>query len=176
MILHHSLLPYRKLDMSYRDWVRAYESAITQQPWWLRLPAQMREKEKKVDFDKLVPSTSPWLAKGDVPDEGLDLTIDHYGRDTVGQGNDAVEKAIIYWAEDVKPMVLNKTNAQRLQIILGVTDTDRSIGKTVNVCNDKMVEMGGKLVGGLRIRAVPDGQGDMPPLPPADLDDDIPFD
>ncbi len=52
-----------------------------------------------------------------------------------------------------KPMVLNKTNGNRVARITGTGDFDGWIGHQVVLYNDPDVEFGGELVGGIRIRA-----------------------
>ena len=120
-----------------------------------------------MDLDELVPSTSKYLAKEDVGIAGENLTIAGFTRETVGRGADADERAIIRWKEDFKPMVLNKTNKNRIKRILDATSSEQVIGKTVNVYNDPEVEYGGEVTGGLRIR----GAKDVTTVPDP-LDDD----
>jgi len=123
-------------------------------------------------LDALVPSTSNYLAKEDVGEAGQNLTIAGFDRTTVGQGADADERAIMSFQEDVKPMVLNKTNKNRLKHFLGTDDTDEIIGRVVNVYNDPTVEYGGEMTGGIRIRAATAPQ---PAPDAASKSDDIPW-
>ena len=128
-----------------------------------------------MNLDDLVPTTSKYLAGKDVGEEGSNLTIAGFKRETVGQGAEADERAVMYFKEDVKPMVLNKTNKNRLKIILKATDSSEVTGKVVNVFQDPMVEYGGELVGGLRIRAKVEEQKIAPPRMDDFDDDSIPF-
>ena len=105
-----------------------------------------------MNLDELVPSTSKYLAKEDVGKDGKNLTISSFSREMVGTGSDADERAVIQFKEDVKPMVLNKTNKNRIKHYLQATTSEEVIGKTVNVYNDPDIEFGGEIVGGLRIR------------------------
>lgn len=57
------------------------------------------------------------------------------------------------FAEQVKPMVLKSTNAQLIAQALGSDETDNWIGKKIVLFHDQTVQMGGKLVGGIRARA-----------------------
>ena len=123
-------------------------------------------------LDDLVPSESKYLTKEDVGEEGLDLTIKGFKRATVGEGENADERAIIGFMEDVKPMVLNKTNMRRLKVILKAETTDDCKDKVVNVYNDPLIEFGGKIVGGIRIRQ---SQGRAEPGVDDDFGDDIDF-
>ena len=106
-----------------------------------------------MDLDALVPSTSKYLAKEDVGD-GMNLTIASFTNEMVGQGADADNRAVIHWQEDVKPMILNKTNKNRIKRILQATTAEQVIGKRINAYNDPDVEYGGEMIGGLRLRQV----------------------
>ena len=131
-------------------------------------------KETDMNLDDLVPTTSKYLAKEDVG-TGMNLTIAGFKRQTVGQGADADERAVMYFKEDVKPMVLNKTNKNRLKHYLGGNTTEQVIGAVINVYNDPDIEFGGEIVGGLRIRAKVEEQKIAPPRMDDFDDDSIPF-
>ena len=125
------------------------------------------------DLDELVPSESNYLAKEDVGVAGKNLTIAKFTRETVGQGKDADERAVLHFSEDLKPMVLNKTNKNRIKHYLDATTAEEVIGKQVNVYNDPDIEYGGEIVGGLRIRGAT--QVAAPNVPQEDPLSDIPF-
>ncbi len=136
----------------------------------------------------MVPSKSNYLAKKDTDERGMDLTIKKFTHETVGQGADKEEKLVVYWTdENVKPMVVNKSNANRIKRAVGSDDTKEIIGKTVNIYVDPDVEFGGEVVGGLRIRAAqnsapgkptaratpkPQVEDDGTPSPPIEAYDD----
>ena len=128
-----------------------------------------------MDLDTLVPSESKYLAKEDGGIAGINLTIAKFTRETVGNGKDADERAVLWFKEgDYKPMVLNKTNKNRIKHFLGATTAEEVMGKQVNVYNDPDIEYGGEIVGGLRIR----GAAGASPPQGVPLDDplaDIPF-
>ena len=80
-------------------------------------------------------------------------------------------------------MVLNSTNGQAVAAITGSEETDDWIGRKVVLYDDPNVSFGGKLVGGIRIRA-PRGQAakaiaaapkPAPVAQPEASDDDVPF-
>ena len=136
---------------------------------WL---ADYDKEEDEMNLDELVPSTSKYLAKEDVGVTGKNLTIESFSRETVGQGSDAEECAIIHWREDEKPMVLNKTNKNRIKHYLQATDSTEVIGKIINAYNDPDVEYGGKITGGLRLRGameIPAQNATRDPLDTADF-------
>ena len=127
-----------------------------------------------LSFDNLVPSESKYLAKGDVGEDGLILTIKGFRMETVkGDGGDE-DKVVLHFREDIKPMIVNRTNSQLLAIATGAKVAGESIGKQIVVYNDPTVSFGGKVTGGLRIKKV---TGAPRPAPAAanDIDDSIPF-
>jgi len=128
-----------------------------------------------VNLDDLVPSQSKYLTKEDAGTAGLNLTIKGFKRETVGQGRDADECAVIHFEEDVKPMVLNKTNKNRIKHYLGVTTSEEAAGKVINAYNDPDVEYGGEIIGGLRLRGEQGTANDPAKSGSDDFDDDIPF-
>lgn len=132
----HSSGLSRVREQSVQQWVDEYNQA----------------EEQEMNLDELVPSTSNYLAKEDVGTVGKNLTISGFTRETVGKGQDADERAVVQFKEDVKPMVLNKTNKNRIKHYLQATDSNDVIGKVINVFNDPDIEFGGEIVGGLRIR------------------------
>jgi hypothetical protein len=129
---------------------------------------------------ELLPST--YLKKEDFPQPAL-LTIDRLERVNVAQeGQPPENKWCLHFAELERGLVLNSTNIQTLGAIHG-DDTDLWIGKKVVAFHDPSVPFGGKLVGGIRLRApkpraVPAAAPAPAPAasnPLADLDDDLPF-
>ena len=137
--------------------------------------------------------SAKYLGKTDVNEMGITLTISGFG---VEKFQDGREKPYVTWAEGAKPMLLNRNNINRLKVIIGSTNTAAMIGRRVQVFTDPMVEMQGQLVGGLRIRPVPEyvntqagqntpmqqvGQGITAQYQPApqqnkkEFNDDIPF-
>lgn len=106
-------------------------------------------------------NSSKYLGKGDVPQSGLNLTIAGFGIEEMKK--DGEKKPYCTWVQvGVKPMLLNKSNRSRLESIFGTDDTGAMIGRQVNVFNDPMVEFGGQLVGGLRIRPLATGPAPVP--------------
>jgi hypothetical protein len=96
-------------------------------------------------------SNSKFLSKSDVPEQGQVLTIAGFG---IEEMRDKTRKPYVTWVEQVKPLLLNKTNRSRLEVICGTSQTEAMVGRKVVVFNDPLVEMSGQVVGGLRIRPV----------------------
>lgn len=117
-----------------------------------------------------------YLKKDDFPQPAL-LTIKRYQRENVAKDNDPEEhKWIVYFHETEKGLVLNSTNLQLLQLATGSTGTEDSLNKKVVLFNDPTISFGGKLTGGIRIRA-PRNQAAPAPVqsPPAPAPEPGPF-
>lgn len=104
-------------------------------------------------FEQLIPSKSNYLAKNDVPEEGVVLTVRGFKQEEMDIDGQSEMKIVLYFAEpDYKPMVLNKTNAHLLQQATGAAVAGDAKGKQIVVYNDPSISFGGKITGGLRIR------------------------
>ncbi len=107
-----------------------------------------------MNFDELVPSQSKYLAKGDVGEDGLILTIKGFKMESVKSDEGDEDKVVMYFEEDVKPMIVNRTNSQLIGVATGAKSAGDARGKQVVVYNDPTVGFGGKITGGLRIKKV----------------------
>lgn len=110
-----------------------------------------------LSFDQLVPSSSKYLTKDDVGEDGLLLTIKGFSREVLESDGAQDEKTVMHFAEDVKPMVLNRTNSQLVALITGAKVAGEAKGKKIVVYNDPTISFGGKITGGIRLRK-PHGQ------------------
>lgn len=131
----------------------------------------------EMTFDQLVPSKSKYLTKDDVGEDGLILTIKGFRMETLESDDGNEDKMVLHFVEDVKPMVVNRTNAQLIGVATGVKVAGEAKGKQIVVYNDPTVSFGGKITGGLRIKRISGA-----PKPAAakaaveeTLNDDIPF-
>ena len=94
---------------------------------------------------------SKYLAGRELPEGGLDLTIG--GFEVVKLQDGTSKPAIIWTTPGMKPMLLNKTNRLRLEVIFRTAETTALIGQRVGVFFDRMVQgPNGDMVGGLRLR------------------------
>ncbi len=85
---------------------------------------------------------------------GLLVTIDKVEQVNVAkEGAPADMKWCLFFVELEKPMVLNSTNGQLIAQITGSDESDGWTGHKVVIYNDPNVSFGGKLTGGIRIRA-----------------------
>lgn len=97
--------------------------------------------------------SSKFLTKHDVEPEVV-VTIDSYEELDVSMESQAPEmKWCLYFKQFEKPLVLNSTNGQLIEAILGSDDFDDWIGQQVVLYNDPTVSFGGKLTGGIRVKA-----------------------
>ena len=97
--------------------------------------------------------TSKFLTKNDVQPDKL-VTISGYKQMNVAMESDSPEeKYVLTFREFEKPLVLNMTNGQLIAAIVGSEDFDDWIGKRIVLYNDKNVSFGGRLTGGIRVRA-----------------------
>lgn len=126
-----------------------------------------------MSFDQLVPSNSKYLTKDDVGEDGLVLTIKGFRMETVKSDDGEEEKTVLHFVEDVRPMILNRTNAQLVGVATGAKTAGEARGKQIVVYNDPTVSFGGKITGGLRIKKL---VGAPKPAPAASMPDpDVPW-
>jgi hypothetical protein len=107
-----------------------------------------------LSFDALVPSNSKYLSKNDVGEDGLILTIKGFRMETLKSDEGDEDKMVMHFVEDMKPMVVNRTNSQLIAVATGARTVGESKGKQIVVYNDPTVGFGGKITGGLRIKKV----------------------
>lgn len=127
---------------------------------------------------------SKFLKRADVGGGKL-LTIEDCRQQNVAKQTEAAEmKWCLFFAETEKPMVLNRTNAELVGMITGERNSDNWGGHKIVLYDDPTISYGGKLVGGIRVRAPKNKTAPAPSKPPikelpADEDqageDDIPF-
>lgn len=97
--------------------------------------------------------TSKFLTKNEVNPPVL-VTIGGYEQFNVAvQGAEPEMKWALKFHELEKPMVLNSTNGQLIAKITGAEDFDGWIGKQVVLYDDPNISFGGKVTGGIRVRA-----------------------
>ena len=115
---------------------------------------------RKADCDPPVLATIERL-------EEVDVSLD---------GEPAKLKWALHFEELDKPLIVNSTNAALIAKVTGSEDTDEWISHKIVLFHDPNVSFGGKLVGGIRVRA-PKKQTLKPaPKPKPIEEDDVPFD
>lgn len=95
---------------------------------------------------------SKWLSKEDVPHPTV-VTIQSITKEMMNDNGRQVPKNVLVFSGALKPLILNKGNAMTIAAIHG-DDVSAWIGKQVELWVDPTIQMQGRIVGGLRIRAV----------------------
>jgi len=109
---------------------------------------------------------SKFLTQKDVTPDVL-VTIDSFEEVNVAvEGAEPQLKWTLTFKELEKPLVLNSTNGQIIAAITGSEESDDWIGKKIVLYAEPNVFFGGKMTGGIRVRA---------PKPQAPTGNDIPF-
>lgn len=104
---------------------------------------------------------SKFLKKEDCG-EGILVTMGEVKQENVAPEDKPAEmKWCLYIQESEKPLTLNTTNMQLIAQIVGSKETDDWFGKKIVLYHDPSISFGGKLVGGIRVRA-PKGSGPKP--------------
>lgn len=97
---------------------------------------------------------SKFLRKEDVGEDGTVLTIRSITQENVAQqGAEPEMKWCIHFDEVEKPCVINNINAQMIAKLTGADDTDEWPGHKITLYSDPSVSFGGRLIGGIRVRA-----------------------
>jgi len=92
-----------------------------------------------------------YLAASDVQ-EPMTLTITSGEREEVGQ--DKEPAIVLYFKEEDRGLILNKTALRFMVALTGSEDTDEWVGKQVVLYNEPNVYYQGKRTGGLRLREI----------------------
>jgi hypothetical protein len=106
---------------------------------------------------------SKFLTKADVTPPVL-VTVAGYEKQIVGSGDEQEERWTLNFSELEKPFVLNSTNGQIIAQITGSDDFQNWVGKKIVLYFEPNVSYGGKLTGGIRVRA-PKNQPAPAPAP-----------
>lgn len=98
---------------------------------------------------------SKFLKKEDVGD-GVLVTIARVSEENIAmEGAEPDHRPAIWFNELEKPLICNSTNAQIIAQVTGKdTDVDKNwVGAQIVLYTDPNISFGGKLVGGIRVRA-----------------------
>ena len=100
-------------------------------------------------------STGKYLKANQLTEEGTVHTVISCAEEPIQSQTGADElKWVLYLSDDLKPLILNSTNINRLIAALGTDDVDEWAGKKIIVYNDPSISYGGSVTGGCRVRAV----------------------
>lgn len=103
---------------------------------------------------------SKYIKSGDITDDDLVVTISRVAIESLGQGDKAEDKPIVYFSDNEKGLVLNKTNAHVISDLYG-PETDAWVGKKIALYATE-VEMGGVTTLGIRVRLRAPGAKPLP--------------
>ena len=143
----------------------------TREEWLNDYFGHEQEPDMKIDTMR----ESKYLKKEDVG-AGKLVTISRLEQQNVAMEDQPAEmKWTMYFKEEDKGMVLNWTNIQLTAKATGSDDTDDWVGKQIVLYEDPNVSFGGKLVGGIRIRAPRKGPAVSEMKPEQEFEDEIPF-
>lgn len=124
--------------------------ATPQQPTHTRTGTGERQVQD-MKVSRMFPSK--YLSKDDLPEPEV-FTIDTVEMDLIQNEDGKEEKPILYFADDRKPLILNKTNAEILASEFG-PDSDDWVGQDIELYVDPSIRFGKQKIGGIRVR-VPD--------------------
>ncbi len=96
---------------------------------------------------------SSFLTRADVGVGKLMTIREVFQQNVAKEGAPEELKWCVQFDEHEKPMVLNSTNGQLIAQITKQDDTDNWLGHKIVLYDDPSVSFGGKLVGGIRVRA-----------------------
>jgi len=122
-------------------------------------------------------TTGKYLKREDVTEEGEAHKVISCVQQSLstGEGGESEIKWVLTLS-DLKPLILNATNIRRCVAAFVTSETDEWIGRSIVVYDDPEIEFGGRIVGGVRLRAVPK-KAPKPKASPVGDDDEsaIPF-
>lgn len=129
---------------------------------------------------------SRFLTQHDVGEDGRVVTVESVDQQNVAPENQPKElKWVMHFEEEwAKPLVLNRVNTELAAKVLKNDDTDHWVGKQLVAYQDPTINYGGKVIGGIRLRAIKPGDkgsaGEEPEAPapkasPADAINDSNF-
>ena len=118
---------------------------------------------------------SKFLTKSDVTPPVLGTIRGYEQLNVAMEGAPQEMKYSLHFNELEKPLVLNSTNGQIIAGIFKSDDFDAWIGKTIVLYFDPNVSFGGKLTGGIRVRAVKEGAKLPQQTAAPEPTDDCPF-
>ncbi len=102
--------------------------------------------------------SSRYLRKEDADPE-ITVTIREVAEENVSmEGAPDEYKFVVYFEGQEKGVVLNWTNAQLTANAVGTSDMDQWPGKSITLYHDPNVSYGGKLIGGIRVKAAQQAQ------------------
>jgi len=100
-------------------------------------------------------STGKYLKRESVTTEGEVHTVVKCAEEEINSVDGGSETKWILYLSDLKPLIMNATNIRRAVAAFGTAEVNDWNGMKIIVYDDETVEFGGKVVGGVRLRAIP---------------------
>jgi len=113
--------------------------------------SQTRKDHRLININQL--KNSNFLKKEDVEPPKLVTIQDCSQVNVAKEGAPEELRWAIHFKELDKPLILNSTNGQIIAKITGSEESDDWDGQKIVLYHDPNVSFGGKLVGGIRVRA-----------------------
>ena len=121
------------------------------------MPAPSNYLDKSMSLDEAVPRETRFITKDEVGD-GMPVCIDHLTVETLEDEKGQLEnKTILHFKHGEKPLILNQTNKELLKAIHGDKVGD-ILDKWIVLFNDRTIMFGGRVTGGVRLRAATDAE------------------
>ena len=100
-------------------------------------------------------STGKYLKANQLTEEGTVHTVISCEEETIQSqtGGDEL-KWVLYLSDDLKPLILNSTNINRLVAAFSTDDVDEWAGQKIVLFNDPSISYAGTVTGGCRVRPV----------------------
>jgi len=100
-------------------------------------------------------TTGKYLKREELTEEGTPHAVESVEQQSVLNPDGTTDEKWVLMLSDLKPMIMNATNIRIAVAAFGTAETDEWIGKRIIVYDDPQIEFGGKVVGGVRLRAMP---------------------
>lgn len=114
-----------------------------------------------MNFNKM--KDRPFLHNSDFDENGTSMCISHVIEETVGNGNDAEQKYVLYFEGQEKGLVLNWTNTQMVARLTGEDDSDDWKGHSVSLYKTTTT-FGSEIRDCIRVKEASGGSGDDIPF------------
>lgn len=102
-----------------------------------------------MNVDQMFPSK--YFRAVDLDHGDKHLVIDHVAMETLGEGEEAIEKPIIYFKNEEKGLVGNKTNMRTIAKALNSKESDEWSGRSITIYPTE-VQFGAEMVPAIRVR------------------------
>ena len=108
----------------------------------------------KTHWKKLMDSSNYFGCYCFEDDKDIVLTIKKVTRELVtGEGGKQEECTVMYFKEDVKPLICNKTNCKAISKLFKTPYIEEWTGRRIQLYADRNVRFGKDIVEGVRVRA-----------------------